>query len=83
MRRADSIDRGAWQLNSKPERVRLRYGDLVQTLRASSQGAHLNLQDVQISHSDIRGEIVSTDRVSTGGDEKTSGGPLGGGPAGD
>ena len=60
-----------WQFNETTPTVRLRYGDLVQTLRASSQGAHLILQDVRISHSDVRGEIVSNDRVSVGAEKKT------------
>ncbi len=59
------------QLWREPVFVALRYGDLVQTLRASSHGTHLSLQKVQLGHSDVRGEIVSTDRVSTGGEEKT------------
>ncbi len=60
-----------WQYNREPGAVSLRYGDLVQTLRASSQGTHLALQNVQLSHADVRGDVVSTDRVSTGRDEKT------------
>jgi cell division protease FtsH len=60
-----------WQYNREPVPVALRYGDLVQTLRASSHGTHLSLQNVQLSHADVRGEILSTDRVSTGGDEST------------
>ena len=63
---------GSWQVLRKPGTVMLRYGDLVQTLRASSQGAHLNLRNVQLSHSDVRGDIVSTDRVSTGDVKRTN-----------
>ncbi len=61
---------GVWQVNAASPRVALRYGDLVQTLRASSRGTHLSLQDVQISQSDVRGKVVSTDRVSTGAGTK-------------
>jgi cell division protease FtsH len=61
-----------WQYNREPTFVSLGYGDLIQTLRASGQGTHLSLQKVQISHGDVRGDVVSTDRVSTGGDEKTN-----------
>jgi cell division protease FtsH len=60
-----------WQLRREPAYISLPYGDLVQTLRASSRGTHLGLQNVQLSHTDVRGEVVSSDRVSTGGEEKT------------
>jgi cell division protease FtsH len=61
-----------WQLGRKPSHVSLTYGDLVQTLRASSHGTHLSLRDVHLSHADVRGKIVSNDRASTmRGDEKT------------
>jgi cell division protease FtsH len=57
------------QMQREPATVPLRYGDLVQTLRASSRGdGGVRLRKVQVGHSDIRGEIVTTDRVSAGGD---------------
>jgi cell division protease FtsH len=59
-----------WQIGRRPASIALSYGDLVQTLRAGARGNHLALRDVQVSYSDVRGEIVSTDRVSTGTDER-------------
>jgi cell division protease FtsH len=60
-----------WQVRREQAYVSLAYGDLVHTLRASSREAHLSFQNVHLSHSDVRGEVVSIDRVSTGGEEKT------------
>jgi cell division protease FtsH len=55
-----------WQFTRDPAPVALRYGDLVQALRASRQpGAGVGFQKVQVSHADLRGEVVTTDRVST------------------
>ncbi len=49
----------------------LRYSDLLQTLRASSRsGGAVRFQKVQVGHADLRGEILTTDRVSSGGEEK-------------
>jgi cell division protease FtsH len=58
-----------WQLDREPGPVPLRYGELVQALRASKHDPHVAFRKVQVSHGDIRGEIVTTDRVSTGGEE--------------
>jgi cell division protease FtsH len=59
-----------WQFFSRaPAPLALRYGDLVQTLQASGHGTHLGFQKVQVGHGDLKGEIVSTDRVSTAGEE--------------
>ena len=47
------------------------YGDLVQTLGVSREAGHVRFDKVQVGHSDVRGEIITADRVSTGGDEKS------------
>jgi cell division protease FtsH len=61
-----------YQFRHEETAIALNYGDLVQTLRASGHGTHLSLQKVHLSHGDVHGEIVSNDRVSTGGAEKTN-----------
>src|SRR3954454_892651 len=50
----------------------VRYGELVQALEASPANPRLSAQKVQVSHAEIRGDFVSTDRVSTGTDETTN-----------
>src|SRR5262245_8580584 len=52
-----------------PVAVPLRYGELVQALRLGKQGPDVGFRKVQLGHADIRGEVVTTDRVSTGGEE--------------
>ncbi|MFO0842738.1 MAG: ATP-dependent zinc metalloprotease FtsH [Gemmataceae bacterium] len=60
------------QFQREPGTTPLRYGDLVQTLRASSRGdGGVRLQKVQVGHADVRGEVVTTDRVSTGDGERS------------
>ncbi len=54
-----------WQFGRDPAPVALRYGDLVQTLHASRHPGGVSFQKVQVSHADLRGEVVTTDRVST------------------
>jgi cell division protease FtsH len=55
----------------EPVPVKLRYGDLVQVLRASRANPQVGAQAVQVSHGELRGEIVTTDRISTGEEETT------------
>jgi len=59
-----------WQNQREPTPLVLRYGDLLQILRASREGDSVRLQKVQVGHSDIRGEIVTTDRVSMGTEDR-------------
>jgi cell division protease FtsH len=55
-----------WQFGRDPAPVALRYGDLVQTLHASRHpSGSVSFQKVQVGHADLRGEVVTTDRVST------------------
>jgi cell division protease FtsH len=56
----------AYQVSRQPTVVGVRYGDLVQVLRAAHANPHLAVNKVQVSHGELRGEVVSTDRVSTG-----------------
>jgi cell division protease FtsH len=48
------------------------YGDLVQTLGVSRDAVHVRFDKVQVGHSDVRGEVITHDRVSTGDDETKS-----------
>jgi cell division protease FtsH len=57
-----------WQFGRAPTYTKLKYGELVQVLSAGRQDGRLSLQQVQVTHADIRGEIVSTDLVSDGQD---------------
>src|SRR5687768_16503482 len=57
------------QVRHSPPPIQLHYGELVQALRASSRaGGGVTFHKVQVSHADVRGEVVTTDRVSTGGE---------------
>src|SRR5262245_37575543 len=60
-----------WMMGRQTQPVPVRYGDLVQALQASRSNPHLSAQKVQLSPSEIRGDFVTTDRVSTGTDETT------------
>ncbi len=54
-----------WFLNHEPSGIVLKYGELIQVLNAASADpAHLSVQKVHVGHSEISGEIVSTDPVS-------------------
>jgi cell division protease FtsH len=58
--------------NSGPSVRPVGYGDLVQTLGVSRDAAHVRFDKVQVGHGDVRGEIITTDRVSTGDAQTTS-----------
>jgi cell division protease FtsH len=59
-----------WILGRETPPVALKYGELVQLCIAAKHNPSLNLQRVQLNHSDIRGEIVVSDLVADG---KTNG----------
>jgi cell division protease FtsH len=57
-----------WAAGREPAAVTLRYGELVQVLNASRHDPSLRVQKVHVNHADVRGEVVSHDRVSDGQD---------------
>jgi cell division protease FtsH len=59
-----------WFLNRQPEFTNLKYGELIQILKASQRDPTVTVQKVMIGHNDIRGEIVTNDSVIDG---KTNG----------
>jgi cell division protease FtsH len=61
-----------WLLGRQPQTAAVRYGDLVQALEASRSNPRLSAQKVQVSHAEIRGDFVSTDRVSLGTGETSN-----------
>jgi cell division protease FtsH len=61
----------ALQVFRQPTLMSVRYGDLVQTLRASRANPDLAVQHLQVSHGELRGDVVATDRVSLGDDTTT------------
>ncbi len=56
-----------WFANREPVPVQLKYGELIQILKASRHDHAVTLQKVQVNRADIRGEIVTSDPVSGGG----------------
>jgi cell division protease FtsH len=56
-----------WFLNHEPARIDLKYGELVQMLRAPDPG--VRFRNVKIDHNFIYGEIVTSDPVSAGEDK--------------
>jgi cell division protease FtsH len=61
-----------WLLRREQQPAVVRYGDLVQALKASQSNPRLGAQKVQVTPSEVRGDFVSTDRVSTGDGETTT-----------
>jgi cell division protease FtsH len=58
-----------WSANREPTIYPLRYGELVQVLEASrADPQHVTVQKVRVGHSDIRGEVVTSDPTSDGKD---------------
>jgi cell division protease FtsH len=55
-----------WFVNREPVPVQLKYGELIQILKASRHDHSVSLQKVQVNRADIRGEIVTSDPVSGG-----------------
>jgi cell division protease FtsH len=55
----------AWMnSNREPSPLPLKYGELVQVLEAGRSDPSLSLRKVQVNHSEIRGEIVTSDLAS-------------------
>jgi cell division protease FtsH len=50
----------------------LKYGELVQILGVSKPTSGVSVQRVQLSHAELRGEVVTTDAISDGTDNRTS-----------
>jgi cell division protease FtsH len=57
-----------WGLTREPGYVTLKYGELIQVLTAARRDPGIAVRKVQVSHSDINGEIVFSDPVSEGGE---------------
>ncbi len=51
----------------EPAGTSLKYGELVQVLEAARGSSAVSLQKVKVSHTDVRGEVVTSDLVSDGG----------------
>jgi cell division protease FtsH len=57
----------AWYvLNRGPDYANLKYGELIQILEVSRHDPSIMVQKVQVGHSDIRGEIATTNSVTDG-----------------
>ena len=61
-----------WSSNREPKHITLKYGELIQILKASQHGHGVSLQKVQVNRADIRGEIVTSDLASGGDHDKHS-----------
>src|SRR5262249_6879462 len=59
-------------ISRQPQPTIVRYGDLIQSLKASQSNPRLSVHKVQVSHGELRGEFVSTDRVATATGETTN-----------
>lgn len=57
-----------WLVNRDSFTLPLRYGELTQIFNASSIDRNISFQRVSVGHTDIRGEIVTRDRVTDGKD---------------
>jgi cell division protease FtsH len=53
-----------WFCNREPISVPLKYGELIQILKASRYGRDIRLQRVQVNRAEIHGEIVTSDLAS-------------------
>jgi cell division protease FtsH len=53
-----------WLSHREPSYVKLKYGELMQVLKASRQGHSVTLRKVQVNRGDIQGEIVTSDPAS-------------------
>jgi cell division protease FtsH len=56
-----------WSSTREPGYVNLKYGELIQILTAARNDPSIAVRKVQVSHSEIGGEILFTDPVSDGG----------------
>ena len=54
----------AWFYNREPNRVHLKYGELIQILNAGRNGHGVALRKVQVNRADVCGEIVTSDLAS-------------------
>jgi cell division protease FtsH len=57
-----------WLAHREAGPVTLKYGELLQLLNTAKNNPAVSLQDVKVSHADVRGKVVFTDSVSDGGD---------------
>ncbi|MGH7222038.1 MAG: AAA family ATPase [Gemmataceae bacterium] len=53
-----------WFCNREPSYIHLKYGELIQILKASRHSPGVQLQKVQVHRAEIRGEIVTSDLAS-------------------
>ncbi|HTU23127.1 MAG TPA: ATP-dependent zinc metalloprotease FtsH [Gemmataceae bacterium] len=53
-----------WFCNREPAYAHLKYGELIEVLKASRHSHAVRLQKVQVHRAEIRGEIVTSDLVS-------------------
>jgi cell division protease FtsH len=53
-------------LRREPPYTPLKYGELVQVLNSARAGSAVSVRKVQLTHSEVRGEVVTTDPVSDG-----------------
>src|SRR5688500_828319 len=59
-----------WQLGRDQAPTALRYGEMVQVLGVARPGGPVSLEKAKVSQADVRGEIVTTDLVSDGQDNR-------------
>jgi cell division protease FtsH len=59
-----------WMLNREPSTLSLRYGELIEVLASAKENPNVSVQRVRVGHTDIRGEIATTDPVSDGDTNK-------------
>ncbi len=60
-----------WHFGRSPAQTALKYGELVQVLGVTRHDGHISLQKVQMTQADVRGEVLTTDLVSDGGENGT------------
>lgn len=61
-----------WLTNREPSGVVLKYHEFLQALKAARDNPNVAFHKVKVGRSDIRGEIVTTDPVTDGGDNTAS-----------
>jgi cell division protease FtsH len=57
-----------WSISREPTIYPLRYGEFIQVLEASRVDPRVVVQKVRVGHTDIRGEVLTTDPASDGKD---------------
>src|SRR5262249_865484 len=63
-------------ITREPTYTSLKYGELIQVLTAARNNPGIAVQRVRVGHSEIRGDIVCTDRVSDGKDTSRTTPPI-------